>query len=91
MGAQQRFSVARHVERGRWHGESKTGAIHQLVRPEEIEPIRSESMVLKKRRTEDDVDEEIPVDERQGCGVLLTMEDVTGRNSDYKVRRRCTS
>ena len=48
-------------------------------------------MVLKKRRTEDDVDEEIPVDERQGRGVLLTMEDVTGRNSDYKVRRRCTS
>ena len=41
MGAQKRFSVARHVVRGRWHGESKTGAIHQLVRQEEIEPIRS--------------------------------------------------
>ena len=43
MGAEKGFLVAGHVERGRWHGESKTRADSQSG--------LRQSMVLKKRKT----------------------------------------
>ena len=88
MGAEKECLVAGHVERGRWHGETKTGANDQPVRPEEMKPIRSEAVDgAEEEEDEDDVDEEmIPVvEESAERGVLLTMEDVFGRDSDDEV------
>ena len=47
------------LKRGRWHSESKTRADDQLVRPEEIEPTRSEAVDGAEEEEEDDVDEEM--------------------------------